>query len=190
MKHPYRLVLAPLFVALLFTGSAQAQIPGLDEVPPIDPAVRTGTFENGLTYYIRANSRPENRAELRLVVNAGSVLEDDDQRGLAHLLEHMAFNGTEHFKKQELVEYLESIGMRFGPNVNAFTSFDETWYMLRVPMDDPEVVETGFQILEDWAHLISLEPEEIDLERGVVRSGPRKLDRLLSGILRVDYAAS
>ncbi|MCH8247165.1 MAG: insulinase family protein [Bacteroidetes bacterium] len=168
MKHPYRLVLAPLFVALLFTGSAQAQIPGLDEVPPIDPAVRTGTFENGLTYYIRANSRPENRAELRLVVNAGSVLEDDDQRGLAHLLEHMAFNGTEHFKKQELVEYLESIGMRFGPNVNAFTSFDETVYILRVPMDDPEVVETGFQILEDWAHLISLEPEEIDLERGVV----------------------
>ncbi len=135
---------------------------------PLDSSVITGTFDNGLRYYIRPNSRPENRAELRLVVNAGSVLENENQRGLAHLLEHMAFNGTEHFEKQELVNYLERVGMRFGPNVNAFTSFDETVYMLRVPTDSAELLATGFQILEDWAHLLSLDEEEIDLERGVV----------------------
>ena len=121
----------------------------LDAELPFDPDVRFGTFDNGLTYFIRANKRPENRAELRLVVDAGSVLEDDDQLGMAHLLEHMAFNGTERFEKQELVEFMESIGMRLGPDVNAYTSFDETVYMLQVPTDNPEHISTAFQIMED-----------------------------------------
>jgi len=135
---------------------------------PIDPQVTKGKLANGLTYYIRKNVKPEKRMELRLVVRAGSVLEDDDQRGLAHFCEHMAFNGTEHFEKQELVDYLESIGMRFGPELNAYTSFDETVYMLQVPADSTEIVETAFRILEDWAGAISFEGEEIEKERGVV----------------------
>ena len=138
-----------------------------DPIPP-DPEVVTGTLANGLTYFIHENDEPENRAELRLVVNAGSILEDEDQQGLAHFVEHMAFNGTRNFEKQALVDYLESIGMQFGPDVNAYTSFDETVYMLQVPMDDPEVLATAFQILVDWAGGILFDPEEVDKERGVV----------------------
>lgn len=139
-----------------------------DQHIPIDSRIVKGKLANGLTYYIRKNSRPEKRAELRLAVNAGSILEDDDQQGLAHFCEHMAFNGTENFKKHELVNYLESIGMRFGPEINAYTSFDETVYMLELPTDSTEILETGFQVLEDWAHLVSYEDEEINKERGVV----------------------
>jgi len=146
----------------------QAATVALDAELPVDPEVRVGTFANGLTYYIRANRRPENRGELRLVVNAGSVLEDDDQRGMAHLLEHMAFNGTDNFEKQELIEFMESIGMRLGPDVNAYTSFDETVYMLQVPTDNPEFISTAFQIMEDWSKGITLDDAEIDAERGVV----------------------
>ncbi|TLY32614.1 MAG: insulinase family protein, partial [Ignavibacteria bacterium] len=102
------------------------------------------------------------------MVNAGSILEDDDQRGLAHVVEHMAFNGTAHFKKQELVNYLESIGMRFGPDLNAYTSFDETVYMLQIPTDTPSIVEKSFEIMEDWVHSISFDDDQIDKERGVV----------------------
>ena len=146
----------------------QARTAPLGQELPVDPKITVGVFPNGLIYYIRENRRPENRAELRLVVNAGSVLEDDDQLGLAHLLEHMAFNGTENFEKQELIDFMESIGMRLGPDINAYTSFDETVYMLQVPTDDPENMTTAFQILEDWAHSVTLEGEEIDKERGVV----------------------
>jgi len=135
---------------------------------PTDPTVTVGTLDNGLRYYIRANHRPEQRAEVRLVVNAGSVLEDEDQQGLAHFVEHMAFNGTEHFPKQALIDYMERIGMRFGPEVNAFTSFDETVYMLTIPTDTAEIVENAFQILEDWAHAVLFDPSEVDKERGVV----------------------
>jgi len=135
---------------------------------PLDPQVKTGKLENGLKYYIRVNKKPEDRAELRLVVNAGSVLEDDDQQGLAHFCEHMAFNGTKHFAKQELVDYLESIGMRFGPDLNAYTSFDETVYMLQIPTDSMKIIENAFQILEDWAHNVSYDDKEIDKERGVI----------------------
>jgi len=135
---------------------------------PVDPGVVVGQLGNGLRYYIRPNGRPEKRAELRLVVNAGSVLEDEDQRGLAHFLEHMAFNGTEHFEKQELVDYLQFIGMRFGADVNAYTGFDETVFMLTVPTDSTEIVETAFQILEDWAHGIAFDSVEVEQERGVV----------------------
>ncbi|MGD2122287.1 MAG: insulinase family protein [Gemmatimonadota bacterium] len=141
---------------------------GLDEAIPADPAVTVGELPNGLRFYIRENDEPENRAELRLVVNAGSILEEDDQQGLAHFLEHMAFNGTTHFEKQELVEYMESIGMRIGMGLNASTSFDETIYVLRVPTDSLEVLENAFLILEDWAHGLAFEPEEIDRERGVI----------------------
>ena len=140
----------------------------LDQKLAIDPALIHGQLDNGLRYYIRKNRRPENRADLRLVVNAGSVLEDDDQLGLAHFVEHMAFNGTKHFAKQELVRFMESIGMRFGPELNAFTSFDETIYILEIPTENPEVMKTAFQILEDWAHGLSFDPAEIDKERGVI----------------------
>jgi len=135
---------------------------------PVDPAVRIGHLSNGLTYYIRANHKPEHRVELRLVVNAGSVLEDDDQQGLAHFTEHMAFNGTAHFKKQKLVDYLESIGMRMGPDLNAYTSFDETVYRLQVPTDSVQQFQQGMQILRDWASDVSFDDTEIDKERGVV----------------------
>ena len=135
---------------------------------PLDPAVRHGTLENGLTWYVRANNYPENRAELRLVVNAGSVLEDDDQRGLAHFVEHMAFNGTKRFEKQALVDFIEGLGMRFGAHLNASTSFDETIYQLQVPTDSAGVLTRALDILEDWAQGIAFEPEEIDRERGVV----------------------
>ena len=157
-----------LALVLALPSRADAQIP-LESPLPVDPNVTIGELDNGVKYIIRQNSRPENRAELRLVVDVGSVLEDDSQLGLAHFVEHMAFNGTEHFEKQELVDYLESIGMEFGPSINAYTSFDETVYMLsQVPTDEPETLATAFQILEDWSHLLSFEPEEIDKERGVV----------------------
>ncbi len=168
LPFPGLLALAVAIAAGARPPAASAQLPDPDDPIPPDPAVMTGTLANGFTYFIRENDQPENRAELRLVVNAGSILEDDDQQGLAHFVEHMAFNGTRNFEKQELVDYLESIGMQFGPDVNAYTSFDETVYMLQVPMDDPEVVSTAFQILEDWAHGVVFDPEEVDKERGVV----------------------
>lgn len=135
---------------------------------PKDPAVRYGVLPNGMTFYIRSNAKPENRADLRLVVNSGSLNEDDDQQGLAHFLEHMAFNGTKNFEKKALVDYLQKMGMKFGAHVNAYTSFEETVYFLRAPTDDPEILDTSLQILEDWAGGITLDPEEIDKERGVV----------------------
>ncbi|MDE0966435.1 MAG: insulinase family protein, partial [Candidatus Latescibacteria bacterium] len=141
------------------TGPPEGIIPLLEQQLPIDPQITVGQLDNGLRYYIRQNREPAARAELRLVVDAGSVLEEDEQRGLAHFAEHMAFNGTTRFAKQELVDYLESVGMRFGPDLNAYTSFDETVYMLQVPTDDLEVMDKALQILEDWAHGVSFEPE-------------------------------
>ncbi|MEJ2543890.1 MAG: insulinase family protein [Calditrichaceae bacterium] len=140
----------------------------IDDVIPVDPMIRKGVLENGLTYYVKYNGVPENRCELRLAVNAGSILEDEQQQGLAHFVEHMAFNGTKNFEKHELVDYLESIGMRFGPEINAYTSFDETVYMLQLATDSMDVVKTGFQVLYDWSHLVSFDSTEIDKERGVV----------------------
>ncbi|MGD8866403.1 MAG: insulinase family protein [Gemmatimonadales bacterium] len=170
MSKPFfalTLVLALMF-GLGTPVAAQEEGQQLDDLLPVDPAVTIDTLSNGLRYYIRVNSEPRERAELRLVVRAGSILEDDDQQGLAHFVEHMAFNGTEHFEKQELVDYLEGIGMQFGPEINAYTSFDETVYILTVPTDSAELLATAFQILEDWAHAVSFEDEEIDKERGVV----------------------
>lgn len=137
---------------------------------PMDPTVRIGKLSNGMTYYIKANAKPENRAELRLALKAGSMQEDADQQGLAHFIEHMAFNGTEHFSKNELVNYLERVGSRFGPDLNAYTSFDETVYMLQVRTDDADQFEHGMLILRDWANGISFDSTEIDKERGVVIS--------------------
>jgi zinc protease len=164
---------AVLSAAVLLPDSTAAQTgrPGLSDTTaalPVDAKVITGRLANGLRYYVRQNSRPEKRAELRLAVNAGSVLEGNDQRGLAHFVEHMAFNGTRRFEKQALVNFIERIGMRFGAHLNAYTSFDETVYMLRVPMDKPAVVDTAFQILEDWAHAVAFDSTEVEKERGVV----------------------
>ena len=135
---------------------------------PIDSNVVKGVLSNGMTYYIQKNAKPAQKVELRLVVNAGSILEDEKQLGLAHFMEHMNFNGSTHFNKNELVDYLQSIGVKFGAHLNAYTSFDETVYILPIPSDDEEKLEKGFLILEDWAFNASLTEEEIDKERGVV----------------------
>lgn len=134
----------------------------------MDPSVKIGVLDNGITYYIKKNAKPENKVDLRLVVNAGSILENEDQRGLAHFMEHMNFNGTKRFPKNKLVDYLQSIGVKFGQHLNAYTSFDETVYFLPIPSDSPEKLENGFNIIEDWAFNADLKPEEIEKERGVV----------------------
>src|SRR3989449_7456138 len=168
------LLAAAVVLATCLSGLAQqpaatsTQSLALTAPMPVDPEITIGKFANGMRYYIRRNKKPEKRAELRLVVKTGSVLEDDDQQGLAHLVEHMAFNGTSHFPKNEVVSFLESLGMRFGADVNAYTSFDETVYMLALPTDKPETIDRALLILEDWAHNLSFEPAEIDKERGVV----------------------
>jgi zinc protease len=148
--------------------SVQADAYPLDRKIPVDPRITVGQLANGLRYWIRENREPKNRAELRLVVDAGSVLEDEDQQGLAHVVEHLAFNGSTHFPKQKLVDFMESIGMRFGPDLNAFTGVDETIYMLKVPTDSPEILETTFLILEDWAHNLTFDTKAIDKERGII----------------------
>jgi len=135
---------------------------------PVDSSIRIGKLSNGLTYYIKRNKKPENRVELRLAVNAGSILEDSDQLGLAHFNEHMAFDGTKHFAKNELISYLQSAGVRFGADINAYTGFDETVYMLFLPTDRPELIDKGIEVLEDWAHEITFDSTEIEKERGVV----------------------
>ena len=139
------------------------------ESVPKDPALTVGTLPNGMRYYIRVNRMPALRAELRLVVNAGSALEDEDQRGFAHFLEHMAFNGTTHFPKHDLIEYLETAGMRFGADLNAYTSFDETVYKFTVPTDDPQFLSHGLQMLADLAGGgITIDSSEVVAERGVI----------------------
>ncbi len=157
-----------MFVVLFLANVSWAQTTNLDKPIPVDPKVKIGKLDNGLTYYIRKNSKPENRAELRLVVNAGSMQEDESQVGLAHFTEHMAFNGSKNFPKNELVKYLQSIGMRFGGDLNAYTSFDETVYMLTIPTDNQEQLDNGFLVLADWANGLLLEAKEIDAERGVI----------------------
>jgi len=151
-------------------AGAPADVPHVDlaEKLPFDATITTATLPNGLRYFVRANHEPQRRVELRLVVNAGSLLEDDDQRGLAHVVEHMAFNGTKRFPKNEIGAFMASIGMRFGPEVNAETGYDETVYHLEVPTDDPAVVARALTILEDWAHQVTFDPAEVEKERGVI----------------------
>ncbi len=174
MTRRAQLVLTLALSLFAVRGSLFAQQPApftaAELAAPVafDPLVTVGKLPNGLTYYIRENRYPEHRAELRLAVKVGSVVEDDDQRGLAHVAEHMAFNGTTSFPKNDLVHYLQSIGSRFGADVNAYTSFDETVYMLEVPTDTGKFLSTGIQILGEWAHGVTYDPAEIDAERGVV----------------------
>lgn len=158
------IILAVIFSFKSFQISAQNN---LQNNIPNDPSIKIGKLKNGLTYYIKRNAKPKNKAELRLVLKAGSILEDQDQLGLAHFIEHMAFNGTKHFPKNELINYLQSIGVEFGADLNAHTSFDETVYKLSVPTDT-ETLNTSLQVLRDWADGITFDHEEIDKERGVV----------------------
>jgi zinc protease len=152
-----------------------------------DPALVTGKLPNGLTYYVLHNAKPEKRAELWLAVNAGSVLEDDDQRGIAHFVEHMAFNGTKKYAKQQIVDWLENIGMKFGADVNARTGWDDTVYQIQVPTDDSAIVAHGLDVLHEWAHAVAFDPGEVDKERGVIleerRLGRGAQGRLLDKII-------
>ena len=155
------------FVAQTFAQVAQPKV-NLDSPLPFDPDVTEGKLENGFTYYIRENTEPENRVTMYLAMKVGSILEDEKQLGLAHFLEHMNFNGTKHFPKNELVDYLQKAGVRFGSDLNAYTSFDATVYQLPIPSDDPELLQNGLQVMRDWAQDALLDGEEIDKERGVV----------------------
>ncbi|MFA6360354.1 MAG: pitrilysin family protein, partial [Dysgonamonadaceae bacterium] len=156
-------LLAVLLISL--TTIAQQNPP-----QPMDPAVRYGKLENGLTYFIRQNKLPENRADFYIAQKVGSMQEEDPQAGLAHFLEHMAFNGTTHFPKKEMLNYLEENGVKFGENVNAYTSFDETvYYLSNVPVVREGIVDSALLILHDWANEIALDGDEIESERGVIR---------------------
>jgi zinc protease len=185
-----------VIAAALTSASAAAQqaAPSPQTVIPFDSAVRTGKLANGLTFYVRHNARPEKRVSLRLVVKAGSLYEQDDQQGLAHLIEHMAFNGSAHFKPGELVSYFESTGARLGPHVNAYTSFDETVYMLDLPTDNADIVTHGLTALADFAGGLTLDPTEVEKEKGVVieewRSGLGAGSRLRDKQVPVLYAGS
>lgn len=135
---------------------------------PFDTEVRTGKLDNGFRYFIRKNVEPKDRVTMYLATKVGSVLETNEQVGLAHFLEHMNFNGLKHFPKNELVDYLQKAGVRFGSDLNAYTGFDQTVYQLPIPSDDPELLKNGLQVLRDWAQDALLTPEEIDKERGIV----------------------
>ncbi len=170
-----------LLVSVVFAAQAQTPMKP-EERLPLNPLVKKGVLKNGLTYYIQKNKKPENRAELRLAVNAGATMENDDQQGLAHFVEHMAFNGSKNFKKNDLVNYLESIGTKFGPDLNAYTSFDETVYMLQIPTDKQDIIDKGLLILKDWSHNLSFDSLEVEKERGVVleewRLGQGAMERM------------
>jgi zinc protease len=185
-----------IFLSLLaalcyFYAAAQYK---LTDPLPVDSKVKVGKLANGLTYYIRQNKKPENKVELRLVVNAGSILEDKDQQGLAHFTEHMAFNGSKHFKKNELVDFLQKMGVEFGADLNAYTGFDETVYILPIPLSDTTNLRKGLTVLQDWATGLSFDNGQIDDERGVVleesRLGKGADDRMFRKIYPIQYAGS
>ncbi|WP_405565907.1 M16 family metallopeptidase [Polaribacter sp. Asnod6-C07] len=161
MKRVLFTLLLSVFTTFLYTQKLEKKI-------PIDESVKIGKLSNGLTYYIKNNGKPANKVELRLAINAGSILEDKDQLGVAHFMEHMNFNGTKNFKKNELIDYLQSIGVKFGADLNAYTGFDQTVYILPIPSDDEAKLDKGFQIIRDWAGSALLEDKDIDDERGVV----------------------
>jgi zinc protease len=181
-RAAFRLVFASVLAAAATLVSAQAPPAGretsaasvasyaLSQQMPVDPEAIVGTLPNGLRYYVRANAKPSSRAELRLVVKAGSVLEDDDQQGLAHFVEHMEFEGTKHFPGQSISEFLSSMGMSIGADANAGTSYDDTQYTLRVPTEVPGVVDRALLILEDWAQGATFTQAGIDRERAIVLS--------------------
>src|SRR6476620_7545122 len=195
-----RQLTAAAFLFFPALGLAQATKPVTAAAPsftttlPVDAKVKIGKLPNGITYYIRQNPKPEKRAELRLVVNAGSILENPAQLGEAHVVEHTAFNGTTHFARNDLIKYLESIGVRFGADLNAYTSFDETVYILPIPTDTARIVEQAFTILEDWAHGQTFDSTEVMNERNVVREewrGRRGAgDRMLQQWLPIAFKGS
>ncbi|MCB9013465.1 MAG: insulinase family protein [Bacteroidales bacterium] len=160
-----------IFLSLCFlflTGNLFSQNYNLSSPIPPDTAIRIGQLDNGLTYYIKYNKIPEKRMEIRLAVNAGSICETDAQQGLAHFCEHMCFNGTESFPRNKMVDLLEEMGIKFGADINAGTSFDQTVYQLKIPTDKPDLIEKGFQIAEEWAHKVSFTDEDIESERNVI----------------------
>ena len=181
MNKLFKKIVLLAFGMSLAAGTAFAQEFRYEPSAPltVDPAVKVGKLKNGFTYYIRQNGLPENKVELRLVVNAGSVLEDDSQQGLAHFVEHMAFNGSKDFPGNAVVKEIESMGIRFGNDLNAYTSFDETVYMLPIPSDK---FEQGMRIMENWARHLAFEDAEIDDERGVIleemRLGKGAMERM------------
>ncbi len=187
MKTSIKYLLA-LAIALTSTAAFSQEFQQ-DALLPADPAVISGKLDNGLIYYIRQNKKPEKRVEFRLAVNAGSILEDDNQQGLAHFLEHMAFNGTEDFSKNDLINFLEKSGVDFGADLNAYTSFDETVYMFQMPADRQGLLDSAFMVLENWAHKLSFDEAEIDKERGVVheewRLGLGAQDRMMKKYLPI-----
>jgi zinc protease len=178
------LAFCALYFSICITGNGQAD---LQQKLPVDPSVKIGKLPNGLTYYIRKNTRPEKKVELRLVVNAGSIQEDDDQQGLAHFTEHMAFNGSKNFQKNDIVSFLQSIGVEFGADLNAYTGFDETVYILPIPTEKKENVNKAFQILEDWASTVAFDAAELDKERGVVLEEERLGKGAEDRMFRVTY---
>lgn len=166
MKHLFRgLFVAAAIICCSFQQAFAQQLPPI----PVDPNVRIGKLDNGLTYYIRKNALPENRADFYIAQKVGSIQEEDNQRGLAHFLEHMCFNGTTHFPGDALKQYLEHIGVKFGENLNAYTSVDETVYNIsNVPVTTPGAIDSCLLILHDWSNDLTLDPKEIDKERGVI----------------------
>jgi zinc protease len=167
-KSPGTLWIGTGFLAIMLLLGSYLPLLAQEQKVPLDERVLKGQLENGLTYYIQYNPKPENKLELRLAVNAGSVLETESQQGLAHFVEHMAFNGSENFEKNELVSYLQSIGVSFGRDLNAYTSFDETVYILPIPTDDEEKMRNGFLVLKDWAGGLLLTEEDIEEERSII----------------------
>ena len=161
---------------------------------PLEPSVRTGVLANGLTYFVKANKKPEKRVQLWLAVNSGSVLETDAERGYSHLLEHIAFQGTKRFPKHDIQDFIERSGMRFGADLNAYTSFDETVYQLMVPTDDAKVVAKGIDVLRDWSADISFDPKAVLDERRIIEEERRTRNseqyRMLQQIIPVAYQGS
>ena len=169
-----RRLLISLLTLLLSVSSIYAQ--SVTDQLPIDPAVRVGVLDNGMTYFIRHNEKPKGQADFYILHNVGAIQEDDDQQGLAHFLEHMAFNGTKNLPDKEMINRLESIGVQFGLNLNASTSWDYTQYMITDCPATEENIDLALLILHDWSQFIALEPEEIDSERGVIMEELRTRD--------------
>ena len=159
--------LTMLVAAAFAMTSAMAQLNPMEPIPA-DKDVRTGKLENGMTYYIRHNEKPKGQADFHILHDVGAIQENDAQQGLAHFLEHMAFNGTKNLPGKQMIEYLEKVGVKFGANLNAGTSWDMTSYMMKdVPTSREGIIDSALLILHDWSHFIALQPEEIDSERGV-----------------------
>ena len=194
MKKPIIISLSYICLSFILLFAAFSQESELNKKLPVDEKIRIGKLDNGFTYYLRYNKKPEKRVEMRLAVNVGSILEDENQRGLAHFIEHMCFNGTKNFEKNELISYLQSVGIKFGPDINAYTSFDETVYMLTLPTDSTDILNNGYLVMEDWGHNVTFDNEEIDKERGVVieewRVGRGPSQRMLDKYLPVLFKNS